>query len=219
MERRTLPLLVLPLAALFALTACTPGIGGGSGDGSGSGSDGESSDDSGSESGGDLGAVLTDCVNGDWHADVNDLAAQVGAGLASSGMNIISSTGSGSQDLSIDGEGYLGFANNMTYVISVDIGDGLVMTVTQTHTGTTGADWAWDGGGPAGDTSGQMVFSNFQNNDYEVHNTVAINGQASDQTVPMPEQPAGDVPLAVTCSGGTMTTKPQPGLYTTTWHR
>ena len=214
MDRRTLPLLVLPLAALFALTACTPGIGGG---GSGGDPSGDSSDDPAASD--DLGPVLTDCVTGDWTADVNDLAAQLGANLASNGLNVVSSTASGTQDVAIDGEGFLGFGNDMTFVITIDMGDGLVMTLTQTHTGSTGADWAWDGEAPADDTSGRMVFSNFTNSGYEVHSTVAINGTASEQTVPMPAQPAGDVPLAVGCEGDTMTTKADASPFTTTWHR
>jgi hypothetical protein len=211
MDRRTTTALTVPLL-LLALTACTPGIGGAGGDPSAASSDEPAASD-------DLGPVLTDCVVGDWHADVNDLAAQLGANLASNGLNVVSSTASGTQDVAIDGEGYLGFANNMTFVITIDMGDGLVMTLTQTHTGSTGADWAWDGDAPADDTSGRMVFTNFTNTDYDVHNTIAINGVASDQTFPMPEQPAGDVPLAVVCEGDTMTTKADPSPFTTTWNR
>ncbi len=212
MDRRTLPLLVLPLAALFALTACTPG-------GSGGGSGGSEEPVDGSTVADDLGPVLSECVNGDWTADLGDLVAQLSASLSANGLNVTGATASGTQDVAIGGEGVLGFANAMTFVMTIDMGGGLVMTVTQTHTGATGADWAWDGEAPANDTNGTMVFSNFQNTDYDVQTTVAINGTASDQTVPMPEQPAGDVPLAVTCSGDTMTTKADASPFTTTWQR
>lgn len=215
MDRRTLSLLVLPLTALFALTACTPG-GSGSGGSGGSASE-EPVDDTGGSS--DLGPVLTECVDGDWSADLDDLAAQLGANLAANGLNVTSSTASGTQDVAIGGEGVLGFANAMTFVMTIDMGGGLVMTVTQTHTGTTGADWAWDGEAPASDTNGRMVFSNFQNTDYDVQTVVSINGTASEQTIPMPEQPAGDIPLAVTCTGDTMTTKADASPFSTTWHR
>lgn len=212
MKRRTATALAVPFLALLALTGCTPG-------GGGSGNDPSSDPSDEPAASGELGPVLTDCVNGDWTADLNDLAAQLGANLASNGVNVVSSTASGTQDVAIDGEGYLGFGNDMTFVITIDMGDGLVMTLTQTHTGSTGADWAWDGDAPADDTSGRMVFSNFMNTDYNVQNTVAINGVASDQTFPIPEQPAGDVPLAVSCEGDTMTTKADVSPFTTTWIR
>ena len=61
--------------------------------------------------------------------------------------------------------------------------------------------------------------TNFTNSGYTMQNTVAINGVATDQTFPMPEEPAGDVPLAVTCEGDTLTTKPDVSPFTTTWHR
>lgn len=213
MNRRTATALAVPFLTLLALTACTPGGGSGSGDDP---STAPSDEPAASD---DLGPALTECVDGDWSADLNDLAAQLGAHLAANGLNVVSSTASGTQDAAIDGEGYLGFGNDVTFVIAIDMGDGLVMTLTQTHTGSTGADWAWDGEAPADDTSGRMVFSNFTNTGYEVHNTVAINGVASDQTFPIPEQPAGDVPLAVSCEGDTLVTKADASPFTTTWHR
>jgi|GEM_PF-1364881 len=215
MDRRTLSLLVVPLAALLALTACSPGSSGDPG-GAGGASE-EPADDTGG--GSDLGPVLTECVNGDWSADLDDLAAQLGANLAANGLTVTDSTASGTQEVAIDGEGFLGFGNAMTFVITIDMGGGLVMTVTQTHTGSTGADWAWDGEAETSDTSGRMVFSNFTNSDYDVQSVVAINGTASEQTIPMPEQPTGDVPLAVTCDGDTLTTKADASPFTTTWHR
>jgi hypothetical protein len=215
MDRRATTALAVPFL-LLVLTACTPGVGGA---GAGASDDPSTDPSDDPAASGDLGPVLTDCVDGDWHADVNDLAAQLGATLASNGLNVVSSTASGTQDVSIDGEGYLGFGSNVTFVITVDMGDGMVMTLTQTHTGSTGADWAWNGDAPADDTSGQMVFTNFTNSGYTVHNTVAINGVVSDQQFPMPEEAAGEVPLAVTCDDDTLTTKPDVSPFTTTWHR
>jgi hypothetical protein len=207
MSRRTATALTaLPFALLLALTACTP-PGGTSGSGSGSESSGDE------ETGG---GAPTECVSGDWSADLQDLADQMLAQLQSGGSGMFTSaTASGSQTLAIDQAGFLGFANDMAFVVTAEIGDGLVMTLTQTHAGGVGADWAWTGDL---DTN-VMVFENFNDSEYVITNVVDINGTASDMTFPPPDMAAGNVPLTVTCSGDTMTTHPEGSPFTTTWHR
>ncbi|AYF97062.1 hypothetical protein [Protaetiibacter intestinalis] len=218
MSRRTAAAAALPLVLLFALTGCFPVPGTGT-DGTGDDT-GTTGGDTGGDTDGDaLGPVLTACVNGDWTADLDDLASQLGAFMAANGLNVVSSTGSGSQTLSIGGEGVLGFSNEMTFVITIDMSGGLTMTTTQAHTGRVGADWAWDGGSDASDTAGTMVFSEFDDSAYTIDTTVAINGEASDMPVTSPPMAAGNVPLAVTCEGDTMTTHPSGSPFTTTWHR
>jgi hypothetical protein len=213
MSRRSLATaLVVPAVLLFALTACTSigtgsgvGLGGEPGSGSGSGS-GEGS--TGAE--GDTG-----CVSGDWSADLQDLADQLLAQMQSTGGPFTSATASGTQELSIDQEGFLGFANDMVFAMTAAIGDGLVMTVTQSHTGSVGADWAWNG-----DVEGSvMVFDNFNDSEYTITNVVDINGTTSDSMIPPPELSAGNVPITVTCSGDVLTTHPEGSPFTTTWHR
>ncbi len=161
-------------------------------------------------------ASPTECVSGDWSADLNDLAAQMLEYMTSGGSPITSVTATGTQDLAIDETGVLGFGNNMTFVSTADLGDGLVMTITQTHAGGVGADWAWDG-----DAEGDvMVFDNFNDSEYVITNVVDINGTATDPNAfPTPDIAAGNIPLAVTCEGDTMTTKAEPSPFTTTWHR
>ncbi|QEO09663.1 hypothetical protein [Protaetiibacter larvae] len=222
MLSRTAAALALPVLALLALTGCTPGggPGGGADEGTGGargGATDEPGDGTGSDSG--LGPVLTDCVNGDWHADLGDLASQLGAQLAAGGLTVTGSTASGTQDLAIDGEGFLGFANAMTFTISIEMSAGMAMTVTQTHSGAVGANWAWDGSSDAVDTHGVMVFSDYNGSEYHVDNTVAINGQASSASIPIPSTAAGDVPLEVSCTADTLTTHPQGSPFTTRWHR
>jgi hypothetical protein len=205
MSRRTLATaLVIPAALLFALTACTP-PGSGSGEGSGDGSG------DGSASGGQP----TECVSGDWNADLDDLAAQMLEFMTSSGSPISSVTATGTQGLAIDETGVLGFGNDMTFVTTASISEGLVMTITQTHAGGVGADWAWDG-----DAEGNvMVFDNFNDSEYVITTVVDINGTVSEAPFPTPDISAGNVPLAVTCEGDVMTTKAEPSPFTTTWHR
>ena len=98
--------------------------------------------------------------------------------MTSSGSPITSVTATGNQDLAIDETGVLGFGNNMTFVSTAGLGDGLVMTITQTHAGGVGADWAWDG-----DAEGDvMVFDNFNDSEYVITTVVDINGTATDPT-------------------------------------
>jgi hypothetical protein len=209
MPRRTLATaLVIPALLLFALTACTAGGSGDDGSGSGSGNGSGDGDDS-------AGGQPTACVEGDWSADLQDLAAQMLEQMTSGGSPITSVEATGTQELSIDHEGFLGFGNSMAFITTADLGNGLVMTVTQTHAGGVGADWAWDG-----DAEGSvMVFDNFNDSEYTINTVVAINGTASDQQFPTPDVAAGNVPLAVTCTGDVMTTKAAESPFTTTWHR
>ncbi|MCS0499041.1 hypothetical protein [Protaetiibacter mangrovi] len=209
MIRRTATALVVPAALLVTLTGCTFGVvGGGSGSGSTPGADGGASLPAD--------AALASCIAGDWHADLDDAASQIGSFLAGNGLNVTASTASGTQDLTVDADG-LDFENAMTFVITIDTGDGIVMTVTQTHAGTVTAVWSWEGD-PA-ETSATMHFSDFDNSTYTVQNTVDINGTAVSTPIEAPDYVAGDVPLEVTCSGDTMTTHPTESPFTTTWHR
>jgi hypothetical protein len=207
MSRRSLATaLVIPATLLLALTACTTPPGSGSGVGLGAGE---------GEGEGSGGGQPTECVSGDWSADLDDLAAQMLEQMTSGGSPITSVTASGTQGLAIDETGVLGFGNDMTFVTTANIGEGMVMTVTQSHTGGVGADWAWDG-----DAEGNvMVFDNFDGSEYVITNVVAINGTASEAPFPTPDISAGNVPLAVTCEGDTMTTKAEASPFTTTWHR
>jgi hypothetical protein len=210
MSRRTLATaVILPAVLLFALTACSPPGGGPGGGTGGSGS----SDDPGS--GGEGGEQNTACVSGDWSADLQNLADQLLEQMTTAGSPIQSVTASGTQELSIDEAGFLGFGNAMSFVTIATLSEGLVMTMTQTHAGQVGADWAWNG-----DVDGSvMIFDNFNDSGYTITNVVDINGTVSDATIPPPDLSAGNVPLTVTCSGDVLTTHPEGSPFTTTWHR
>jgi hypothetical protein len=194
----TVKMLLLPAVALLALTltACDPG------------SAGDTGGTTPEASGGD-----TACVTGLWDADVNDLAAQVARLLSDKGLPITGSSASGQQQLSLDEQGYAGMASTgLTFVITAELGDGLVETIRQTHDGSFRGDWGWD-------SSTVMGFANVTDEGYTVTTVVDINGQTSDAPVDIPLGGMSDVPLTVTCDGDTMTTKAQGSPFTTTWHR
>ncbi|QNO38289.1 hypothetical protein H4J02_04500 [Protaetiibacter sp. SSC-01] len=201
----------LVAALALSLAACTPG-------GTGDPATGGSASPDASEPGGS-GPALSECVDGDWTADLDDLVQQLAAHFASSGMTVVSATASGDQELSIAGEGVMGFSADAVLQLALDMGNGLTMTVTQHHTGDMAADWAWDGSAEASDTNGTMIFENFDASRYTVENTVDINGQSSESTIPIPDPSAANVPMVITCTGDTLTTTPQGVPFTTTWRR
>jgi hypothetical protein len=193
-------LIPVPAILLVALTACSPGGGGGGGGGG--------STDAPDPSGGD-----TACVTGLWTADTADLAAQIGDYLSGTGLPISSSTASGQQQLALDEQGYAGMAStDLTFVISAELSDGLTETITQTHNGTFRGNWGWDSGTVLG-------FSDITDEGYQVENTVDIEGRTVDIPIDIPVTGMTDVPLTVSCSGDTMTTKADQSPFTTTWHR
>jgi hypothetical protein len=195
MRTSRIALIGVPVILMLGLTACDSG-GGGSED------DGEI-----------VGGSPTECVTGLWDADVADLATQMGEHLTAKGLPIISSTGSGSQQLSLDEQGYAGFASTgLQLVITADLENDLILTVTQTHNGSMRADWGWDSDTVFG-------FTNITDEGYQVDTVADINGTVTEYPLDIPLGGMSDVPLAVTCEGDTMTTKAEQSPFTTTWHR
>lgn len=161
--------------------------------------------------------VATECVDGDWSADLNGLIGQLADQLSASGLTVSRADATGTQTLSIAREGVLGFDADMTFVVSVDMGGGMTMSMTQVHTGTLEADWSW--AGDVTDQGGTVQFSNFRNSGYDVQTSFDINGQAAEAPFALPSLAAADVPTVVTCDGDTLTTQPQGTPFTTTWSR
>jgi hypothetical protein len=159
--------------------------------------------------------VATECVDGEWRADLDDLAEQFARQLSATGMTVSAAEASGQQDLSIAREGHLGFATEMTFTLTVD-SSGLAMTIIQTHTGSLAADWQWTSPTPDG---GTMDFSRFNDEGYAITNTVEIAGEAVTMPFDPPSAAAGNVPMVVTCTGDSLTTSPQGSPFTTRWTR
>ena len=191
-------LLVVPVTAVLALAGCSLG--------GGSGSSGSTAAASGGGSGG---GGSTPCELGSWNADLADLATQLGANLGTH-LHVTSSTATGSQKLTLSADGKLVFDNAMSFDITVDE-NGLPVEIKQDHTGAVNADYAIAGG--------ELTFSNFDGASYVIHNTMTVNGQSSGADTGLPTAGASNVPMAITCSGDTLTTHPDGSPFTTTWHR
>ena len=183
--------LSVPAILLIALTACSPGTGGGIEGGS-----------------------PTECITGTWNADVDDLASQMEAYLIAKGDPIISSTASGSQQLALSEDGYAGFSSeNLQFVTVSSPSEGIIVTTTQTHNGSMRADWGWDSDTVFG-------FSNITDEGYEIQTVSDVNGTPT-PVVDTPLDGAGmsEVPLTAHCDGDTLVTKAEGSPFTTTWTR
>jgi hypothetical protein len=188
-------------ATLLVLTGCFPGSGG-SGD-PGSGSDGGSAD------GGSGGVSTADCLAGSWDLDTADLAAQLQQYFVDNGTPVSSTETSGDVTMDVDGES-MTYDSTVSYAMTAQLDGGLEMVIVQSQTGTSSGDWSVDGD--------SVVFSNWTNG-ITIDNTVSINGTASDIPIEMPSDAGGGVPMTVTCSGDTLTTKPDASPFTSTWAR
>lgn len=161
--------------------------------------------------------VASECLDGDWTADLNDLIGQLADQLRGSGMNVTAAEAAGAQTLVVGREGVLGFEAAMTFTLAVDMGGGMVMTMVQQHDGTLGANWAWADDATA--TGGTLTFSDFNDASYQTQTTVDINGQSAEMPVAPPSVAAANVPTVVACDGDTLTTQPQGSPFTTRWTR
>lgn len=196
--------LAIPAALVLALTACaTPGAGSGDG-GSGGGGDGAGGGDgSGSATG--IGC-LTDRT---WSLDLDDLVAQLGEQMAGSGMPLIEATASGSQTFEFASNGTAVAAINSTFVVSVD-GNGLPLTITQTHSGAPSGAWS-----EAGD--GAVSFDEWDDSGYTIDNTISMDGTVVDMPIELPSNSFGGSTMSYECSGSTLTTTVPENTFTYRW--
>jgi hypothetical protein len=189
----------LAAATLLVLTGCFGGIGGGEG----TGSDGSS----GSESGGSGG--LAGCMDGSWDLDEQALARDLGANLASNGLTVISSEASGGVHMTVDGDD-MTYVSDVSYVMTVDAGEGLTMVISQLQAGESSGRWSVEGD--------QIVFSDW-NSGITVTNDVTINGMpGGSQSTDIPAGGDG-VPMEVTCDGDLLSTHPDASPFTSVWFR
>jgi hypothetical protein len=194
----------LAAATLLALTGCFGGTGGSGGDAGGSGGDGGSGD------GGTGGTVSTaDCLAGSWDLDTVDLAAQLQQYFTDNGTPISSTETSGAVGLAVDGSS-MTYDSSVVYTMTADLDGGLQMVVEQKQTGSSSGNWSIDGD--------SVVFSDWTDG-IEIDNTVTIAGSAADVPIEMPSDSGAGVPMTVTCSGDTLTTKPDASPFTSTWSR
>jgi len=191
----------LAAATLLVLTGCFGGTGGTGGT---DGSDGTGPDGSSGAEGSGSGSV-TDCLQGSWDLDEQDVARQLGESL---GPNVVSSEASGGVHLTVDGEN-MTYVSDVTYTITMDMGDGLTMVVNQLQAGESSGRWSDDGD--------QVVFEDWVSG-ITITNDITINGQTGSDSSPLPETGDG-VPMEVDCAGDVLTTHPDASPYTSTWAR
>jgi len=215
MSRRntTTALSGLSLALLLLLTGCGDEDAGGEATDAPPTASASSDSDGGSASGGDT--TPTACVAGRWSADVEDLAAQIGAILGDTGVDVIATRAIGTQFATFGGDGAFRFDNDLTVVIDVRMSDGPAMTAAQTHVGGVTASWAWD----APSDRAAMVFADYDDVGYAVDTTVSVNGVAIDVPIEIPELISATGRMFVSCAGGEMVTMWEDSPFVTTWTR
>lgn len=157
----------------------------------------------------------TACVVGTWNADVDDLAAQLGTLLADTGMNVVTTRAAGVQAVSFTEDGGFRFDNDVALAVDVQVAEGPAMTVAQSHTGATTASWAWD----ASASEPAMVFEDFDSSAYTIENSVSMGDVASTTPIELPTETTGEGRLFVECTGDSLTTWWDHGLFTTRWSR
>ena len=191
--------LVIPAVLLVSLTGCF--------------GDPADDPDGGTSAGDELAGGSTACViDKDWHLDIADAAAKLGAQLSSNGLNVVSSNGEGNQSFYFDQEGIVGSSTNLSYTMVIDMGDGLVMTMVQHHQGDPGGNWAWDG-----EAESTIVFDGW-NGDYTVTTDTSINGTAAPtSTAPIGSGLDGQA-MTVSCDGDTMETQAAGSPFVQVWH-
>lgn len=197
----------LAAAALLVLSGCFGGTGGDGGTGGtgatgGSGSDGSAGSDGGSSG-------IGDCLQGAWDLDEQALAQDLGENLSQGGtINVLSSEASGGVHLTVDGAD-MSYVSDVTYTITVDMGEGLTMIVNQLQAGESSGQWSLD--------ADQVTFENWVTG-ITITNDITINGQSASAASPLPETGDG-VPMAVTCDGDVLTTHPDASPFTSVWSR
>jgi hypothetical protein len=190
------------------VAGCLAGCAGGDEPAAGTAGDGTPSENAA----GDTACV----VDRTWSADLDDLAGQLADRMSSSGLDVVSAEGEGSQTILFDQDGSVGTSSDLTYTLVVDMGDGLTMRMEQTYLGDPGGTWAWDGT----DASGVILFDDFDLDGVTITTRVWINDVESPTSVDLPQSATDDGGLSVECARDSLTTTPlevAAGAFTTQW--
>ena len=194
----------VPLLLLAALVACTPPAGGSGGTGEG---DPEGDGGEGARTG-----ASTECVSRTWALDINDAAAQLGEHLASSGMSVISTSGEGVQTISFAQDGQVTTHNDVTFMVSADGGEGVEITVVQTHSGDTAGEWYWEG-----DSDSRVAFDAYDSGEYTISTTTLVNGMAGEPSTTTPTGGEGGSGMSIDCSADGLATQADGSPFTQHW--
>lgn len=207
-----IPALVVPALLVLALAGCgDDGAGGGAGgETGGSGGTGESGSGSGALSSDPAGN--TACVaHGSWNLDINQAATDLGSTLTAKGLSVTSASGEGHQTIAFDPAGTVSTDTGLAYTIAVDMGDGVLMTMKQTHEGAPGGEWAWMG------ATNVIGFTNFETG-YIVTTHIDINGKSGESATPLASSGLGAGTMTIiSCDANSMTTQAAGSPFTQHW--
>lgn len=204
---KTSPALVAVPLLVLALSGCTLLGGGGGG---GTPADPASGETAGGE---ELEGGSTACImDRNWSLDVEDAAQKLEAYMLDNGLTVVETTGVGEQLIWFDEIGTAGSATDLTYTMTVDMGNGQTMTMVQHHEGRPSGQWGWDGS-----TDSTIVFDEWSD-DYVVTTDTLINGTAAPtSTTPMTGGLSGQT-MTVSCDGDTLSTQAEGSPFTQVWH-
>ena len=203
MTSRLIPALVIPAALLFALTACASG-GAGSGDG---GSSGGTEGGSGGDAGG-AGAGIGCLTDRTWNLDLDDLVAQLSEQMSET-VPVTEASATGTQSFEFSSDGSAVATIDSTFVLSVD-GDGLILTVTQTHSGAPTGNWSEAG-------EGTLAFDEWDETGYTITNQISMDGTEVSMPLELPSSSWGGSTMSYECSGSELTTTVPENTYTYRW--
>ncbi|MEO6533871.1 MAG: hypothetical protein ABIO06_09910 [Pseudolysinimonas sp.] len=208
MNSRLASLILVPVAIVMALTACTTGGSGSGGSGGSGGTGGSGSGSSGSSAhGGD-----TRCVTGTWDLDVQGTGDQMLTYLSGKGIPISSVTGTGPITLDVKGNGDMTYTTGATYVFNAQVSN-QAMVITQVQDGASHGHWAWAHGSVL-----TMDFSGWVNA-ITFTTTVTIGGQVANIPFDVPNEGPGSTPLTVHCTATSMTLKADASPFTLKFSR
>lgn len=201
MTSRLIPAFAIPAALLLGLTACASG-----GAGSGSGDGGSGGDGSGGSGGSATGVeCLTDRT---WSLDLDDLVAQLAEQMGET-VPVTEASASGTQTFEFSSDGTAVAAIDSTFVLGVD-GDGLILTITQTHSGAPSGTWS-DAG------EGALAFDEWDQTGYTIENEISMDGTSVDMPLELPSNSFGGSTMSYECSGSSLTTTVPENTYTYRW--
>jgi hypothetical protein len=193
MTVRRIALIALPLLLIAGLTACTP--------------DGTDPAPADGAAGGGTAACLADRT---WVLDLPDLTAQLAEQMSSNGLNVTESSAEGRQTFFFGSDGNAQASLDSTFTLGVDSGDGIVITVVQTHSGSPSGAWELDG-----DT---VVFADWDVADYAIQNSILVNGIGADAPITLPDDTLDGTDLTITCEGDSLSTKAAASPFTQHWN-
>lgn len=200
MRTRLILVPTLAIAAALAFVGCAPGAPS-TGDPSGS-SEAPTEPDDGAA------ATVGECLLGVWELDGQRNAEQLTESFAANGSAISETEATGSVTLTVD-ESTMTYDSDITSTMRGDLG-GLELVVAQNQVGVSSGSWS--------EAGGDVTFSDW-NTGIAVSNTVTVGGTASEFPLELPQDVGSGVPMAVTCSGDALETKPDQSPFTGYWSR